>query len=242
MRWVIAARVSTADKGQDPATQVDALVARAKREGAEVVATVIDHRSAWSDKAAEAWEKKVLDAVVAHQADVLAVWAMDRLTRRDAEHALGLIGRLEKHHRVQFFSLQEPFLSTATADPNLRGLLMPLFVWVANRESGRRSERLTAKAEAKRNRANAVGQRARWGRGVMATDQDVVAVWSVRDEKLGRGGAPTSVRAIAERLGLSKSAVDRILRAGRPVPAEPLGHDDAPRVEDAPSDLGGLGQ
>lgn len=235
MKVLIAARVSTADKGQDPETQVEALKKTADRQEWEVVGIVIDKRSAFSEKEAAKWEKHIFDELIRTGADILMVWAMDRLTRRGPRHALGLITRLETHHGVQFFSLQEPIISTATADPMVRDLLISLFAWLGKTESEKRSERLVLKAESKRNRANAIGQRAKWGKGKMATGDDVLEVWRLKDE----GG---TLRSIADAVDLSKSSIDRILKAPRPVPMEPEGQGAVKGEDRAPSDGVGLGQ
>lgn len=238
---MIAARVSTKrDGGQDPTTQRDKLRAAAARLGYDVVAEVVEHSSAWQDQKAAEWEKKVFEAVVSSGADVLMVWALDRFTRRKPGPALRLVERLEKHHGVALYSLQEPFLSTATADPAMRDLLLSLFSWVAEQESARRSARVNAKVEAKKNRAEAIGQRAKWGRGSMPTAADVQAVWRLRSQQ-GFNGRPMPVRGIAVLTGLSKSTVQRILDAG-PVPMEREGQGEAPGGETRPSEAGGLGQ
>lgn len=233
MKALIAARVSTKkDGGQDPTTQRDALRAAAARLGYEVAAELVEHSSAWQDAKAAEWERKVFEAVTASGADVLMVWALDRFTRRKPGPALRLVERLEKHHGVHLYSLQEPFLSTATADPAMRDLLLSLFSWVAEQESARRSARVLAKVEAKRNRAEAIGQRAKWGRGHLSTEE--------QEEWAGRlFAAGNTVRVVAMITGLSKSAAGRLRQR---VPKEPEGQGGAEPGESAPSDAGGLGQ
>lgn len=208
-RVVIAARVSTKDKNQDPETQVQQLQAVADRHGWDVVGTVVDHRSAWKATDADAWEKRVFDALSDHRADVLMVWAMDRFTRRGAFHALQLLRKLEKHHGVGFYSLQEPMLSTGTMDAGVRDILMHILAWVAEQESSRKGARVMAKAQRKKQLAEQVGGRAKWGKGHMATSADVLKVWQARDEGL-------SIRAVAEAVGVPKSSVARILKQPRP--------------------------
>ena len=85
--------------------------------------------------------------------------------------------------------------------------------WVAKWESQRKSDRLTAKAGSKRMMAEKLGQRALWGRGYMATDDDKRRVHDLRGQQ-----PPLSMKAIAALVGLSVGSVHRIL--GQPRPQE----------------------
>ena len=66
------------------------------------------------------------------------------------------------------------------------------------------TERLKAKVQSKRQKAEQLGQRALWGRGKLASDEDAERVRALK-----AGGK--SVRAIAAETGLSKSQVARLL-------------------------------
>lgn len=238
-RWVIAVRVSTEE--QDVDQQLSALQAAAKRQEAEVVEVVrIDGVSAWDRKTCREVERLMLAPIEAGRADVLAVWALDRVTRQNIKETLAFFDRLEKHLGGQLFSLTEPIISTATMVPETRDLFIALFAYLANRESSKKSERVKAKRDAKVNRAAAIGQNATWGLGVMATPDQVQQVWTLRD-------AGRAVRPIAAEVGISKSQVSRILERPRPatapgVPMGPAGQSEGARVALGPLEGGGLGQ
>lgn len=211
-RAVILARVSRGERTQDPTSQLNSLRAVAQRHGWTVAAEVVKVCSAWDNKTAGDVQQAAIAPIVAGDADVLMVWSLDRLVRGGAERAFALVAQLEKHHGAALFSLQEPFLSTATADQATRELLLPIVAWVAKWESQRKSDRLTAKAGSKRASAEKLGQRALWGRGYMATDDDKRKVHDLRSQV----PAP-SIKAIADLVGLSVGSVHRILKQGRPV-------------------------
>lgn len=204
LRAVLFARVSTDDRGQTTESQLLALRDVARRLGWEVVAEVPLEVSAWNDRTAAQVRQAALAAVRDHRADVLAVWALDRVCRAGIVEAFGILNELEKHLGATFYSYQEPFLSTATADPAMRPLMLALFAWMASEESRRKSERVRARVVQKRERGNAIGQRGKWGRGHLPTDADAERV---------RALAGKSVRQIAAETGISKSTVARLLRA-----------------------------
>ena len=210
-RAVILGRVSQEDrrggrKVQDPRSQVRALRAAADRLAWRVVDVVELRQSAWDEASAREVQERVLEPIRQGKADTIMVWALDRLIRRDPLETMLFINRLEKHYGAALYSLQEPFLSTA-ADPEIRKLLLPIVAWIAEQESRRRSERVREKVRSKRSQAANLGERATWGRGRLATPKEISTVL-----EFGRRGR--SVREIASRTGLSKSQVQRILRAG----------------------------
>jgi DNA invertase Pin-like site-specific DNA recombinase len=209
-RVVICAAVSTADKNQDPESQVKPLVAVCDRLG-WTVAEILRFKQSRFDPASE---KEVHDAalqpIIEGRADTLAVWAWDRISRGDGEAAFAFIGRLEKHLGASFYSLQEPFLCTAS-DPEVRKLLLPIIAWVANLESGRKSKRMVAKADNKREVAERLGQRARWGRGSMPTLDDRRRIHDMRQQT-----PRPSLRAIETATGIPLATVHAVLEQPRP--------------------------
>jgi DNA invertase Pin-like site-specific DNA recombinase len=213
-RAVILARVSRGERTQDPTSQLESLRAVAARQGWTVAAEVVKVCSAWDAKTSQDVQTAALAPIVAGQADVLMVWSLDRLVRGGAERAFTLVGLLEKHHGAALYSLQEPFLSTATSDPATRELLLPIIAWVGKWESQRKSDRLTAKAGSKRVAAEKLGQRALWGRGYMATDDDKRRVHDLRLQT-----PRLSMKAIAALVGLSVGSVHRILQSDAPTVA-----------------------
>jgi len=165
--------------------------------------------SAWDAKTAAEVRKQALAPIEAGEADTLAVWSWDRFSREGIEGAFRELRFLEDHLGAGFWSLQEPFLSTATADKQQRELLLSIVAWAARWESERKSDRLRAKAAFKRTVAANGGGRARWGRGSMPNASDVDRIRALRAE--GR-----SVRRIAAAVGLPKSTVHDALKGVRP--------------------------
>lgn len=206
VRVVLLGRVSRGERTQDPEGQLQALRASAQRHGWEVAKELRLTCSAWDEGAAGKVWAAAVEALHETGADVLAVWAVDRLARGGIEDVFGKVRHLE-HLGVALWSAQEPFLSTS--DRQTRELMLALAAWVAKWESQRKSERLKAKAALKRTRAENGGGRARWGRGAMPTQADVARIQALRTE--GR-----SLRAIAAEVGLPKSTVHDALKGVRP--------------------------
>jgi DNA invertase Pin-like site-specific DNA recombinase len=204
-RAVLLGRVSRGERQQDPESQLAPLRAAAQRLGYVVVKEVALKLSAWDSEAAASVRRQALAPIEKGEADTLMTWSWDRYSREGIEGAFRELRNLEDHLGAAFYSLQEPFLSTATADKQQRELLLSIVAWAARWESQRKSERLKAKAATKRARSNSLGQNARWGRGHLASDSDIRQVMELRE----RG---VSLRAIGAAVGLSKSQVQRICR------------------------------
>lgn len=218
-RAVLLGRVSTSDERKDPATgkivrqaqdpenQLLPLRSTAQRLGWTVAEEVpLPGLSAWDEVDAAEVRRRILAPFRDGRADVLMVWSLDRVVRGGIAEAFSFLKTLERDLGVDFWSLQEPFLNT-TADPQQRELMVALLAWVAKWESRRKSDRLRAKAAANRNRAEAGGGRAQWGRGRMATNSDVAQIAKLRAE--GR-----TYREISAEIGLSLGTISRIVRGG----------------------------
>jgi len=203
-RAVLLGRVSTTDKGQSTETQLAALREAAGRQGWIVVEEIALNLSGWDDKAAAEVRRRALAPIREGRADTLMVWALDRVTRRGIEAALGLLRELEEHLGGAFYSLQESFLSTAENNGQVRQLILSLLAWVAEQESARRSERVRAKAGSSRAAAAKLGMRARWGRGHLPSPNEVEQIRRLRAD--GR-----SIRDIAREVAVAKSTVGRVL-------------------------------
>jgi DNA invertase Pin-like site-specific DNA recombinase len=213
---VLLGRVSTAvqrtdssgrvvREAQDPENQLEPLREAAKRLGWTVAEEIpLPGLSAWDTEESLEVQQKILAPFIAGRADTLMVWSLDRVVRGGVEAAFGFLRRLERDLGVGFWSLQEPFLNTATADPQQRELMVALLSWVARWESERRSQRLKAKAEAKRNQVAAGGGRARWGLGSLPSHEDELRIRS-------RYAELRSVRKVAAETGFSKSTVHRVV-------------------------------
>lgn len=215
-RVVLLGRVSRGERQQDPESQLAPLRALAARQGWTVAKELSLKLSAWDAKAAAEVRQKALAPIEAGEADTLVVWAWDRWNREGIEGAFRELRHLEKHLGAAFWSLQEPFLCTATADPQQRELLLSVIAWAARWESERKSQRLRAKADTKRREAAKLGQRARWGRGSLPSEADLNRVRGLRAEGL-------SFRAIARETGLGLGTVHRAFQSsGAPGAPSPL--------------------
>lgn len=239
-RCLILARVSTKEKGQDATTQVDMLRAAIARQGwVESCPPLVMQVSAWDEKASLEVREAVVKVIQEGKADTLVVWKLDRILRRGIAPMLAFFDLMEKHLGASIYSLQEPMLSTATMSPAMREWMVGTFAYLARQESDDKSARVNLKKESKRNRAAALGQRATWGRGTMATPAE-----EERVVELARAGQ--SVRGIAAATGVSKSQVSRITTRRRKdieaVPVVPPGQDGGAGDGPAPSSGGGLGQ
>ena len=217
-RAVLLGRVSTSEQRldprtgkikavQDPENQLLPLREAAHRLGWIVTDEIpLPGLSAWDVAQAAEVQRRILEPFRAGKADVLMVWSLDRVVRGGVEEAFRFLRRLEKDLGVDFWSLQEPFLNTS-ADPQQRELMVSMLAWIARWESQRRSERLKAKAESKRNRAAAGGGRAVWGRGRLPTHDD-----EARIKELAASGM--SYRAIRRHVGgFSLSTISRVVRS-----------------------------
>ncbi|MFH0899320.1 MAG: recombinase family protein, partial [Pseudomonadota bacterium] len=203
------------ERSQDPESQLAPLRAAAGRLGWRVVRELSLKLSAWDDSAAAEVRRLALAPIESGEADTLLIWSWDRFSRQGIEGAFRELRHLEDHLGAQLYSLQESFLSTATADPQQRELMLSLIAWSAKWESQHKSARLKAKVQTKRARADSLGQHARWGRGILASWKQVRQVHALR-------AINYSVRQIAVAVGLSKSQVARILVG---VPSQAAGRD-----------------
>lgn len=212
-RAVLLGRVSRGERQQDPESQLAPLRAAAARLGWIVVEEVPLKLSAWDAGAAAEVRRRALAPIEAGCADTLMCWAWDRYSREGIEGAFRELRYLEDHLGAALYSLQEPFLSTATADKAQRELLLSIIAWAARWESQRKSDRLKAKVQTKRARAEVLGQRAVWGVGHVAT-----ATLAEVERACALRADGKSVRAIAAELGLSKSQVGRLLAGAAGTP------------------------
>ena len=203
MKAVILARVSTKGKGQTADQQEEVLREQAKKAGYEVVEVIRLEQSAYKQESAAKVEAMVFEPFKEGRADVLMVWAMDRWTRRGPQAALRLIHDLENHYNAHFFSLQESFLSTATMDPLVRELMLSLMGWMAKQESARKSERILAKVEHKKQAAAKLGQRAKWAGGKMLLEAEKEQIRALKGK--------LSQRKLAEKFNTSVGTINKVL-------------------------------
>src|SRR5262249_55536518 len=84
--------------------------------------------------------KRALDDAWAGKFSVLIVWALDRLTRDEAEGVLRL-NRQFRERGCKVLSVKEGWLNTS---PEVQDVLIAFAGWMAQQESRRRSERVRA--------------------------------------------------------------------------------------------------
>lgn len=207
---------------QDLENQLRPLRELAGRFGWEVAAEVRAETSAWNTDPPE--KAALLKRLEAGGVDLVAVWSIDRWSRKKPTAVLNEIEFLEHHLGVKFYSIQQAFLSTATLPDGMRQMLIGLFAWIAENESSTRSARVKAAVATKRARAGTIGRSARWGRGKIPSNDEasrIRARWAEDPH--------ASLRKLADEFGFGKSTVERLVkdvrRAGPGPSAGPAADD-----------------
>ena len=146
-------RVSTEE--QTVANQLPALEAFAKSRGWEIVEVYQESESAWRSGHQRELSRVLTDCRQGQLgADVVLVWALDRLSREGAAAILNLINTF-KAYGVRVISYQEPW----TEAPGEFGeVLYAIAGWVARMESKRKSERTKAGMERARREGKQIGR------------------------------------------------------------------------------------
>ena len=192
MRVALYARVSTADKNQDPETQLLPLREFAAAQGFSVAGEFVDRASATDLKARTAW-RRLLDDAGRRRLDLVLVWRIDRAFRSVLDAAT----TLERLRRwgVGLRSYSEPWLDTTSP---FGEALYYITAAYAQLERGILSERVKAGM----NRAKKQG--VRLGRPpALNGDLDVLRP-AIEAGTLSR-------RQAAKRLGVTVSTVSRTL-------------------------------
>ncbi|MGH9920301.1 MAG: recombinase family protein, partial [Nitrososphaerales archaeon] len=99
--------------------------------------------------------KRALDDAWQGKFSILAVWALDRITREGAEGALRII-RQFRERGCTVVSVKESWL---TGSPETQDVLVAFAGWMAEQESRRRSERIRAGLARRRAEGKPVGGR-----------------------------------------------------------------------------------
>lgn len=136
-RAAIWARVSTSE--QETSNQVEVLTAYAERRGFEVVRVWRLEESAWNGRHRQALDE-VVRAARQGEFEVLAVWALDRLSREGPLDTLRLLDRLNRAG-CAVASYQESWVELSG---EMREVFVAITAWVAQFESKRKSERVRA--------------------------------------------------------------------------------------------------
>jgi len=111
LRVGIYARVSTADRDQNPETQLLPLREFVVSQGFSIVGEFVDHASATDLKGRTAW-RRLLDQASKHKLDLVLVFRIDRAFR-SVHEAANTLERL-RGWRVGLRSYGEPWLDTTS--------------------------------------------------------------------------------------------------------------------------------
>lgn len=192
MKAALYARVSTADKGQDPEVQLKDLRAYARHRRWEDLEEYVDVGQSGAKEHRPELDRLLTDARRG-KVQVILVWRLDRLGR-SLKHLVNLLSELHERN-VALVSFQESLdLSTSTGK-----LMFHVIAALAEFERDLIRERVKAGLAHARSRGVALGRRSKIDAGVLRTIQ----------EHRGRG---ESIRAIAKALGISPSLVHKTLK------------------------------
>jgi DNA invertase Pin-like site-specific DNA recombinase len=190
MRVAIYARVSTKDKGQDPANQLHQLREFAERHG-RIYRVYTDQES--GGKAGRSAFQQLLLEAYQHKFDLVVFWRLDRFSREGALATLRYLKEL-KDHGVNYKSFTEPYLDSLGP---FGDVIVSMLATIAAQDLIKISENTKAALAKKK----AAGMRL----GAPAKSAAVIA--QVR--ALKAGGA--SNQAIARALAMSPSTVAKYL-------------------------------
>lgn len=197
MRCSIYARVSTADKDQDPETQLLPLREFCEAQGLEVVGEFVDQAPATDLLRRTAW-RNLLDQASKRKMDLLLVWRIDRAFRSVLDAAQTL-ERL-RSWGVGLRSYQEPWLDTTSP---FGEALYYITVAYAQLERGILRERVKAGMDRARRQGRKVGRPSVTRRPGFQRDLEAVKA-EIAAGTLSRRGA-------AKRLDIGRATLDRLL-------------------------------
>ena len=152
MKAAIFTRVSDPRK-QDAENQHRDLLGWAKQQGWEVVESYTIGESAWRGKDERYMAQVYKDARLG-KFQILAVWSLDRLTRRGVTALIRILDTFHTH-RVKVISLQE---SWTEIDGPFREMFTACVATFAKFESDRQSERVKAGMERVRAQGKVLGR------------------------------------------------------------------------------------
>lgn len=195
MRVGLYARVSTADKDQNPETQLLPLREFATAQGWAVAVEFIDTASATDLRRRTAW-RELLAQASRRKFDCILVWKLDRAFRSVA-HASATLEQL-RYAGIGLRSLTEPWADTTSPQGELVFNLLATF---AQFERSLIAERVKAGMDRARRQGKHVGRPATLNGNLDALRPAIAA------GTLSRGQA-------ARQLGVTTSAVSRALKKG----------------------------
>lgn len=190
------ARISTRDKGQDTENQLLQLRAFCKQQGWTVYAEYVDQKTGrTSDR--EAFQQLFLDAYQ-KKFDLVFFWALDRFSREGAAETLRHLQKLTSYG-ILWKSYTEPYIDSAGM---FSDVIVSLLATVAKQEGVRRSERASASYQ----KLVAQGRTDHLGRKRLVVDREKIRAMAA---------AGMTVRAIAEKVGISHGSAHRIIANGK---------------------------
>jgi len=189
-RVALYARVSTKDKRQDTANQLDQLRQFAATQGWTVAHEYID-RATGKHSDRQEFQKLFQDASQ-RKFDVVLFWSLDRFSREGVRETLNHLERLNSYG-VGYRSFTEQYLDSCGI---FKDAVLGILATIAKQERVRLSERTLA-GLARARKEGRVGGRPR------------VIVDKSKVERLAEAGK--SLSAIADAVGASKSTVHRLL-------------------------------
>lgn len=197
-RVAVYARVSTHDKGQDPANQLLQLRAWCDHAGHELVREYVEHESGTKGERGRRAFAELLGAAARREFDLVLFWSLDRFSREGMAQTVGYLQRLQAHD-VDFHSYTEEYL--ATDNELVRNILLAVMSSLAKVESQRIGERTKAGLA----RARAHGKKL--GRPPLPAEK------RARIERLRRADPERSIRSIAKAAGVAYETARSHLRS-----------------------------
>ena len=194
MRAALYARVSTRDRGQEVANQLEQLRQFAASQKWNVVHEYVDRASGKrSDR--EQFQKLFNDASQ-RRFDLVLFWSLDRFSREGVLETLQHLQRLTQYG-INWRSFTEAYLDSCGV---FRDAVLSILATIAKQERIRLSERVHA-GLARARKQGRVGGRPKLvldRERIMALDADG---WTIRE--------------IAEEMGVSRASIHRILKSHR---------------------------
>jgi DNA invertase Pin-like site-specific DNA recombinase len=189
MRAALYARISTPDQRQHAENQVAALRQFIQAHEWEAAGEYIDHAS--GDRHDRPALTRMMQDAIERKFDVVAVFALDRLTREGVEETFSYIARLKRAGVELVSATEEHFRTQGPAGE----LLLAVAAWIAKQERRRLQERIKAGLD----RARAAG--VRLGRPPCYADTQQIATLRT---------AGRSWRQIAKITGVPKATAARV--------------------------------
>jgi DNA invertase Pin-like site-specific DNA recombinase len=141
MRVAIYARVSTADKGQDPENQLKELRAWCANSGHTISREYVEHESGRRGTDGRKQFAALFEDAAKRKFDCVLFWALDRFSREGMAQTIAHLQRLTSYG-VTFHSYTEPHL--ATDNELVRNILLALLSSLAKVEAQKISDRTKA--------------------------------------------------------------------------------------------------